>query len=64
MKLCIFGGNGFVGSAIARKAVARGWAVTSLSRSGRPFETPAGHTPAWVHKVRCSLSLTDPSARG
>ncbi|GAA6000902.1 ubiquinone biosynthesis protein COQ11 [Rhodotorula paludigena] len=51
MKLCIFGGNGFVGSAIARKAVARGWAVTSLSRSGRPFETPAGHTPAWVHKV-------------
>ncbi|GAA6051846.1 hypothetical protein JCM3770_005494 [Rhodotorula araucariae] len=51
MKLCIFGGNGFVGSAIARKAVARGWSVVSVSRSGRPFATPAGHSPAWVSEV-------------
>ncbi|BGP37919.1 hypothetical protein JCM10450v2_001856 [Rhodotorula kratochvilovae] len=51
MKVCIFGGNGFVGSAIARKAVARGWSVVSVSRSGRPFATPAGHSPAWVNEV-------------
>ncbi|GAA5845648.1 hypothetical protein JCM9279_006061 [Rhodotorula babjevae] len=51
MKVCIFGGNGFVGSAVARKAVARGWHVVSVSRSGTPFATPAGHTPSWVNEV-------------
>ncbi|GAA5938264.1 hypothetical protein JCM3775_002931 [Rhodotorula graminis] len=51
MKVCIFGGNGFVGSAVARKAVARGWQVVSVSRSGTPFATPAGHTPSWVNEV-------------
>ncbi|GAA5891538.1 hypothetical protein JCM5296_004248 [Sporobolomyces johnsonii] len=51
MKLCVLGGNGLVGSAVARKAVARGWKVVSVSRSGRPFATPAGHAPAWVHQV-------------
>ncbi|GAA5974371.1 hypothetical protein JCM21900_003770 [Sporobolomyces salmonicolor] len=51
MKICVFGGNGLVGSAVARKAVARGWKVVSVSRSGRPFATPAGHAPAWVHQV-------------
>jgi len=57
MKVCIFGGNGFVGSAVARKAVARGWHVVSFSRSGTPFATPAGHTPSWVNEVRPPLSL-------
>lgn len=56
MKIGIFGGNGFVGSAIARKAVARGWSVVSFSRSGTPFATPAGHTPAWAEEVRRFLS--------
>ncbi|BGP13633.1 hypothetical protein JCM10213_007809 [Rhodosporidiobolus nylandii] len=51
MKLLIFGGSGFVGSAVARKAVARGWSVTSVSRSGKAFATPAGHAPAWVSSV-------------
>ncbi|BGP05825.1 hypothetical protein JCM10049v2_001640 [Rhodotorula toruloides] len=51
MKICIFGGNGFVGAAVARKAVARGWKVVSVSRSGTPFATPAGHAPAWVNDV-------------
>ncbi|GAA5914888.1 hypothetical protein JCM8208_003039 [Rhodotorula glutinis] len=51
MKVCVFGGNGFVGSAVARKAVARGWHVVSVSRSGTPFATPAGHTPSWVNEV-------------
>lgn len=56
MKVCIFGGNGFVGSAVARKAVARGWSVVSVSRSGTPFATPAGHSPAWVNEVRSATS--------
>lgn len=56
MKIGIFGGNGFVGSAIARKAVAKGWNVVSFSRSGKAFQTPAGHTPSWVEKVRLALA--------
>ncbi|GAA6003201.1 hypothetical protein JCM10207_001797 [Rhodosporidiobolus poonsookiae] len=52
MRLTIFGGAGFVGSSVARKAVARGWTVTSVSRSGAPFRTPAGHAPSWVDKVQ------------
>lgn len=63
MKIGIFGGNGFVGSAIARKAVARGWNVVSFSRSGTPFATPAGHTPAWAEEVRRFLSTPLPSSR-
>lgn len=51
MKLLIFGGSGFVGSAICRTAVRRGWEVTSCSRSGEPFKSKTGHTPAWVNKV-------------
>lgn len=35
-KLLIIGGNGYVGSAIARQAVSLGAKVTSVSRSGRP----------------------------
>ncbi|GAA5969955.1 hypothetical protein JCM8115_001189 [Rhodotorula mucilaginosa] len=61
MKIGIFGGNGFVGSAIARKAVARGWNVVSFSRSGTPFATPAGHTPAWAEEVEWKrASVFDP----
>ncbi|GAA5978704.1 hypothetical protein JCM10908_004453 [Rhodotorula pacifica] len=62
MKIGIFGGNGFVGSAIARKAVARGWKVVSFSRSGQPFATPAGHTPSWVEEVEWKrASAFDPT---
>ncbi|GAA5900845.1 hypothetical protein JCM6882_007679 [Rhodosporidiobolus microsporus] len=62
-RLLIFGGNGFVGSAVARKAVARGWKVTSISRSGKPFRTPAGHAPAWVGEVDWRAgSAFDPSS--
>ncbi|SCV67028.1 BQ2448_5674 [Microbotryum intermedium] len=50
-KLLVVGGNGFVGSSVAKAAVARGWNVVSLSRSGKPFVTPAGHEPAWASKV-------------
>eukprot|EP00899_Mesostigma_viride_P006150 jgi/Mesvir1/15536/Mv03186-RA.1 len=35
-KLLVLGGNGFVGSAVCRKAVSMGIKVTSMNRSGRP----------------------------
>ncbi|PJF17038.1 hypothetical protein PSACC_03151 [Paramicrosporidium saccamoebae] len=36
MKLLVLGGTGFVGRAVCREAVRRGWNVTSLSRRGVP----------------------------
>ncbi|TYJ52369.1 hypothetical protein B9479_007025 [Cryptococcus floricola] len=50
-RLLVVGGNGFLGSAICKAAVGRGWEVSSMSSSGKPFTTPAGHTPAWVPRV-------------
>ncbi|KAJ7172420.1 mitochondrial protein [Mycena filopes] len=50
-RLVVVGGNGFIGSAICRSALAHGMQVTSVSSSGRPYQTPKGHTPAWVAKV-------------
>ncbi|KAJ7709846.1 mitochondrial protein [Mycena rosella] len=50
-RLVVVGGNGFIGSAICRSALAHGLQVTSVSSSGRPYQTPKGHTPAWVAKV-------------
>ncbi|RDX56740.1 NAD(P)-binding protein [Lentinus brumalis] len=50
-KLLVVGGNGFVGSAVCRTALARGMQVVSISPSGRPWQTPKGHTPGWVSKV-------------
>ncbi|KAJ7109437.1 hypothetical protein C8R44DRAFT_634992 [Mycena epipterygia] len=50
-KLVVLGGNGFIGSAICRSALAQGLQVTSISSSGRPYQTPKGHTPAWTAKV-------------
>ncbi|OSC97136.1 NAD-P-binding protein [Trametes coccinea BRFM310] len=50
-KILVIGGNGFVGSTVCRTALARGMQVASVSPSGRPWQTPKGHTPGWVHKV-------------
>ncbi|WWC57867.1 uncharacterized protein I303_100402 [Kwoniella dejecticola CBS 10117] len=50
-KLLVVGGNGFLGSAICKAAVGKGWEVSSMSSSGRPYTTPAGHTPSWVQQV-------------
>ncbi|KAG8738482.1 hypothetical protein FRC10_006795 [Ceratobasidium sp. 414] len=47
----VVGGNGFLGAAVCKAAVARGWKVTSISSSGQPYRTPKGHTPAWASKV-------------
>ncbi|KIM28867.1 hypothetical protein M408DRAFT_329291 [Serendipita vermifera MAFF 305830] len=49
--ISVIGGNGFVGSAVCRAAVRRGWKVQSISKSGKPFTTPNGHLPAWTSKV-------------
>lgn len=57
--LLVIGGNGFVGSTVCRKAVQRGWNVTSISQSGRPWSSPSGHTPAWVDKVRAGGAKVD-----
>ncbi|KAI0683694.1 mitochondrial protein [Cytidiella melzeri] len=50
-KILVVGGNGFVGSAVCKAALARGFQVTSISSSGRPYMTPKGHSPAWTSKV-------------
>ncbi|CBQ70175.1 conserved hypothetical protein [Sporisorium reilianum SRZ2] len=45
--LLVVGGTGFLGSAISKAALAKGWRVLSISPSGTPYHTPAGHRPAW-----------------
>ncbi|KIM87147.1 hypothetical protein PILCRDRAFT_64295 [Piloderma croceum F 1598] len=50
--ILVVGGNGFIGSAVCKAALARGIKVTSISSSGRPYRTPKGHTPAWVSEVK------------
>ncbi|EJU05569.1 NADP-binding protein [Dacryopinax primogenitus] len=49
--LLVVGGNGFLGSNVCRGAVAKGWKVTSISKSGNPYLTPSGHSPAWTNQV-------------
>ncbi|KAL2213534.1 NAD dependent epimerase/dehydratase family protein [Sarocladium strictum] len=53
-KLVVCGGNGFLGSRICKYAVARGWDVTSISRSGEPqWENVSASPspPSWARKV-------------
>ncbi|KAF7440728.1 hypothetical protein PC9H_001076 [Pleurotus ostreatus] len=50
--ILVVGGNGFIGSAICKAALSRGMQVTSVSSSGRPYQTPKGHSPAWTSKVQ------------
>ncbi|KAI0180423.1 NAD dependent epimerase/dehydratase family protein [Hypoxylon sp. FL1284] len=53
-RLIVCGGNGFLGSRICKYAMARGWDVTSISRSGEPkwnTVTSSASPPAWAHKV-------------
>ncbi|KAL5697956.1 hypothetical protein ACHQM5_029051 [Ranunculus cassubicifolius] len=45
-RVVVLGGNGFVGSAICKEAVARGIEVISMSRSGRP-----AYSDPWVDQV-------------
>ncbi|KAB8264536.1 hypothetical protein BDV32DRAFT_135021 [Aspergillus pseudonomiae] len=53
-RVVVAGGNGFLGSRICRSAVARGWSVTSLSRSGEPrWEaiSSSPERPSWAGSV-------------
>ncbi|TFK29998.1 mitochondrial protein [Coprinopsis marcescibilis] len=47
----VVGGNGFIGSAVCKAALAKGLKVTSVSSSGNPYRTPKGHSPAWTSNV-------------
>ncbi|KAJ5772880.1 hypothetical protein N7457_007776 [Penicillium paradoxum] len=52
--LVVAGGSGFLGSRICKAAAARGWTVTSLSRSGEPrWETitDSKERPSWANSV-------------
>ncbi|POS84480.1 NAD(P)-binding protein [Erysiphe pulchra] len=54
IRIVVCGGNGFLGSRICKFAVARGWDVTSLSRSGEPkwaSVTSSATPPNWAHEV-------------
>ncbi|KAF1995961.1 NAD(P)-binding protein [Amniculicola lignicola CBS 123094] len=53
-KLVVCGGNGFLGSRICKAAAHRGWAVTSISRSGDPVWssiTSSPDPPPWSTSV-------------
>ncbi|CAI6311589.1 unnamed protein product [Periconia digitata] len=53
-KLVVCGGNGFLGSRICKAAAHRGWAVTSISRSGTPHWgsiTASPDPPSWSSSV-------------
>ncbi|TDL24762.1 mitochondrial protein [Rickenella mellea] len=61
--ILVVGGNGFVGSAVCKAALARGMQVTSISSSGRSYKTPKGHSPAWTSKVNwLKADALDPSS--
>jgi hypothetical protein len=47
-RLLLLGGTGFVGTAVAERALAAGWAVTSISRRGRPADGTDGWPPRRV----------------
>ncbi|KAK5100271.1 hypothetical protein LTR70_001741 [Exophiala xenobiotica] len=53
-KIVVAGGNGFLGTRICKYAVARGWDVVSLSRSGEPSwssVTSSPQPPPWAKDV-------------
>ena len=47
-KLLLLGGTGFVGTAVAERALSAGWSVTSVSRRGRPTVGDDGWPPRRV----------------
>jgi uncharacterized protein YbjT (DUF2867 family) len=52
-----------IGSAVCKAAIAKSWSVYSLSPSGKPFTTPAGHRPAWTEHVSWQAgSALDPNS--
>lgn len=48
---------------MCKAAVSKGWDVSSMSSSGVPYTTPAGHTPKWVSRVQWHrASAFDPAS--
>ncbi|KAH0294997.1 NAD(P)-binding protein, partial [Aureobasidium melanogenum] len=64
-KIVVAGGNGFLGSRICKAAAARGWQVTSISRSGEPTwssVTSSPVAPTWSSDVNwVSANILQPS---
>ncbi|KAF7845843.1 hypothetical protein BT93_L0383 [Corymbia citriodora subsp. variegata] len=64
-KIVVCGGNGFLGSRICKAATARGWDVTSISRSGEPTwsaVTSSSTAPSWSSSVNwVSANILQPS---
>ncbi|KAL9939149.1 hypothetical protein V8E36_001962 [Tilletia maclaganii] len=58
-RVFVVGGSGFLGSAIVKQAVLRGWEVVSISPTGRPITTPAGHRPGWSTSSKISWRAAD-----
>ncbi|KAG6917979.1 hypothetical protein DXG01_017163 [Tephrocybe rancida] len=50
-RILVVGGNGFIGSAICKAALSKGFQVTSVSSSGLPYRSAKGHAPAWVSQI-------------
>lgn len=44
---------------MCQQAIARGWEVTSISSSGRPFRTRRGHAPAWTTSPNMTWAKAD-----
>ncbi|KAI9654386.1 MAG: hypothetical protein M1821_006702 [Bathelium mastoideum] len=65
-KLVVCGGNGFLGSRICKAATARGWDVTSISRSGEPqwaSVSSSPNAPPWSKSVSWqSADILKPSS--
>ena len=61
LKQCtVFGGSGFVGKAVCKTLAAKGVAVTSVSRSGRPADAePWMDKVDWVAADAAKDSLAD-----
>lgn len=64
-KLLVLGGTGYVGREVTRRAVRRGWEVTSLSRRGANPEAgdPIMDSVTWVAGDATDASVVKPLAR-
>ncbi|KAF2139188.1 uncharacterized protein K452DRAFT_328475 [Aplosporella prunicola CBS 121167] len=63
-KIVVCGGNGFLGTRICKAAVARGWSVTSISRSGAPTWSAVSSSPdppPWASSITWArANILDP----
>lgn len=60
--LLLLGGSGFVGKAIGREALGRGWKVVSLSRHGSPSALP-NNRMSWIKGNALDSSVYQPLIR-